>query len=339
MNQEKPIGVVLFQLGGPDSLKAVQPFLYNLFSDPDIIDLPLAFLFRKQLAKFISSKRAPKVQALYKEIGGKSPILSQTNDQATALELELRKAINAKVYVAMRYWHPMTSEVVERVLHDGIGHIILLPLYPQYSRTTTGSSVNEWNRVVAARNQAAVPTTLVRDYFDHPLYIKAIVQNIGATVEKVPQSDRSKIHLVFSAHGTPMKLVKEGDPYSHQIQKTYEAVIAEGRFGLKHHLCFQSKVGPQRWLEPSLDQTIERLAKENVSHVVVVPIAFVSEHIETLSEINIETREEAHELGIEYFDMMPALGTNPLFIQALADLVLKHVSVPSHDPRTVAEVI
>jgi ferrochelatase len=339
MNQEKPIGVVLFQLGGPDSLEAVQPFLYNLFSDPDIIDLPLAFLFRKQLARFISSKRAPKVQALYKEIGGKSPILAQTNDQATALELELRKAINAKVYVAMRYWHPMTSEVVERVHHDGIGHVILLPLYPQYSRTTTGSSVNEWNRVVAARNQAAVPTTPVRDYFDHPLYVKAIVQNIGATVEKVPQSDRSKIHLVFSAHGTPIKLVKEGDPYSHQIQKTYEAVIAEGRFGLKHHLCFQSKVGPQRWLEPSLDQTIERLAKENVSHVVVVPIAFVSEHIETLSEINIETREEAHELGIEYFDMMPALGTNPLFIQALADLVLKHVSVPSHDPRTVAEVI
>jgi ferrochelatase len=199
--------------------------------------------------------------------------------------------------------------------------------------------VNEWNRVVAARNQAAVPTTLVRDYFDHPLYVKAIVQNIRATVEKVPQSDRSKIHLVFSAHGTPMKLVKEGDPYSHQIKKTYEAVLAEGTFGLQHHLCFQSKVGPQQWLEPSLDQTIERLAKENVSHVVVVPIAFVSEHIETLSEINIETREEAHELGIEYFDMMPALGTNPLFIQALADLVLKHASVPSHDPTTVAEVL
>lgn len=339
MNQEKPIGVVLFQLGGPDSLEAVQPFLYNLFSDPDIIDLPLAFLFRKQLARFISSKRAPKVQALYKEIGGKSPILPQTNDQATALEVALRKAINAKVYVAMRYWHPMTSEVVAQVHRDNIARVILLPLYPQYSRTTTGSSVNEWNRVVAARNQAAVPTTLVRDYFDHPLYIKAIVQNIGATVEKVSQSDRSKIHLVFSAHGTPMKLVKEGDPYAHQIQRTYEAVIAEGKFDLQHHLCFQSKVGPQKWLEPSLDQTIERLAAEKVSHVIVVPIAFVSDHIETLSEINIETREEAHELGIEYFDMMPALGTNPLFIQALTDLVLKHVSVPSHDSRTVAEVI
>jgi ferrochelatase len=328
MASSKPIAVVLFQLGGPDSLDAVQPFLFNLFCDPDIIDLPLAFLFRKRLAKYISTKRAPKVQKLYEGIGGKSPILEQTYDQAAALEAELRKSINAKVYVAMRYWHPMTNEVVAQVHRDNIERIILLPLYPQYSKTTTGSSVNEWNSVIAARNHAAVPTSLVREYFEHPLYIKAIVRNISATIDKVPSSARSRIHLVFSAHGTPIKLVKEGDPYAHQIQKTYEAVIAEGKFGVQHHLCFQSKVGPQKWLEPSLDQTIERLAAEKVSHVIVVPIAFVSDHIETLSEINIETREEAHELGIEYFDMMPALGTNPLFIQSLADVVLKQLNVP-----------
>ncbi len=329
MREDKKTGVVLLQLGGPDSLDAVQPFLYNLFCDPDIIDLPFAFLFRKRLAKYVSAKRAPKVQELYKGIGGKSPILAQTNDQAAALETELRKSINANVYVAMRYWHPMTNEVVEQMHKDNVEKVVLLPLYPQFSKTTTGSSVNEWNRIVAARNHSSIPTSLVREYFDHPLYIKAIVQNINTTIEKVSPPDRSKIHLVFSAHGTPVKLVRDGDPYSHQIKKTYEAVIAEGMFGLAHHLCFQSKVGPQKWLEPSLDRTIGKLAGEKVSHVIVVPIAFVSDHIETLSEINIETREEARELGIRYFDMMPALHTNPLFIQALADVVLSSVRSPS----------
>ena len=331
MASTKPTGVVLLQLGGPDSLDAVQPFLYNLFCDPDIIDLPFAFLFRKRLAKYISAKRTPKVQELYKGIGGRSPILAQTNDQAAALERELRKSFNAKVYVAMRYWHPMTDAVVEQVRRDGVERVVLLPLYPQYSKSTTGSSVNEWNRVVQ-RARVDIATSVVEEYCEHPLYVQAIVANITATLEKVPHEDRSKVHLVFSAHGTPMKLVRDADPYSHQIRRTYDAVVREGNFGLNHSLCFQSKVGPQKWLEPSLDQTIERLAQEKASHIVVVPIAFVSEHIETLSEINIETREEAHELGIQYFDMMPALHTNPLFIQSLADVAVKKIGVTS--PQT-----
>ncbi len=323
MEKSKPVGVVLLQLGGPDSLDSIQPFLYNLFCDPDIIDLPFAFFFRKRLARYISTKRAPKVQELYKSIGGKSPILDLTNQQAMALEKELRQTLNANVYVAMRYWHPMTDAIVERVYNDDVGRIVLLPLYPHYSKTTTGSSVNEWNRILKSQNRIPLPTSLVEHYFDHPLYIKAMVQNINGALEKVPAADRSKVHLVFSAHGTPIKLVKDGDPYSDHIRKTYEAVLIEGNFGLQHHLCFQSKVGPQKWLEPSLDGTIERLGAEKVSHIIVIPIAFVSDHIETLSEINIEAREEAHHLGIEYFDMMPALNTNPLFIRGLADLVLK----------------
>jgi ferrochelatase len=326
MNTSQPVGVVLLQLGGPDSLESVQPFLYNLFCDPDIIDLPFAFLFRKRLAKYISEKRAPKVQELYKTIGGKSPILEFTNRQAKALESVLQKTLNAKVYVAMRYWHPMTEEVVERVYRDGAERVVLLPLYPHYSRSTTGSSVNEWNRIIKSRKLKALPTQVVEEYCEHPLYIKAIVQNINVALGKIPQADRSKVHLVFSAHGTPMKLVNEGDPYSYQIKRTYDAVLKEGNFGLPHSLCFQSKVGPQKWLEPSLDDTIRRLGREHVSHVIVIPIAFVSDHIETLSEINIEAREEAHGVGIQYFDMMPALNTNPLFIEALADLVLKKVS-------------
>ncbi|MDL1893160.1 ferrochelatase [Sphingobacteriales bacterium CHB3] len=326
MNHDKPVGVVLLQLGGPDSLESVEPFLYNLFCDPDIIDLPLAFLFRERLAKFISVKRAPKVQDLYKHIGGKSPILKLTNRQARALELELRKSINAKVYVAMRYWHPTTEEAVEHIRRDRVEKIVLLPLYPHYSRSTTGSSVNEWNRVLNRVRYNGVETKLIEQYCDHPLYIKALVNNITIALKRVKPAERSKVHLVFSAHGTPMKLVKEGDPYSHHIRKTYEAVVEEGKFGLPHHLCFQSKVGPQKWLEPSLDGTIERLAREKVTHMVVIPIAFVSDHIETLSEINMEGKQEARELGIRYFDMMPALHTNRLFIRALADVVLKKVN-------------
>lgn len=326
MHSSKRTGVVLLQLGGPDSLESVQPFLYNLFCDPDIIDLPFAFLFRKRLAKYIATKRAPKVQELYKGIGGKSPIRELTGQQAAALGQALRTHINAKVYVAMRYWHPMTAEVVSDLYNDGIEQVVLLPLYPQYSRSTTGSSVNEWTRVVEAQERHPLPTALIDHYCDHPLYIKAIVRNIGAVLEKVPATERSAVHLVFSAHGTPMKLVREGDPYAQQIRTTYEAVVREGNFGLPHHLCFQSKVGPQKWLEPSLDATIERLGREKVSHIIVVPIAFVSDHIETLSEINIEAREEAHHLGVRYFDMMPALNSSPLFIETLADVVIKKVA-------------
>lgn len=324
MNHNESLGIVLLQLGGPDSLDSVEPFLYNLFCDPDIIDLPLAFLFRKRLARFIARKRAPKVQELYKNIGGKSPILDLTNAQARALENALRSTIDARVYVAMRYWHPLTAETIERVYADKPSRIILLPLYPHYSRSTTGSSVNEWHRVLRLQNRDPLPTILIKEYYEHPLYIQAIVQNITACLEQVPVEERSRIHLVFSAHGTPMKLVKEGDPYSHQIRRTVEAVMRAGNFGLSHHLCFQSKVGPQKWLEPSLEQTIERLAAENATHLLVIPIAFVSDHIETLSEINIEAREQAHHLGVKYFAMTPGLNTHPLFIRALADLVLQH---------------
>lgn len=326
MMEKERVGVVLLQLGGPDSLNSVEPFLYNLFSDPDIIDLPFAFLFRKILARQISRRRAPKVQQYYKRIGNRSPILNLTNRQAKALSRELTGRLNARVYVGMRYWHPTTEAVVDELYKDGIDRVVLLPLYPQYSKTTTGSSINEWNRVTAGRGLNDLHVDIVDEYCEHPLYIKAVVRNINIALKRVRAAERAKVHLVFSAHGTPVKLVRDGDPYQQHIIRTYNAVIDEGKFGLAHHLCYQSKVGPEKWLEPSLDATIEKLAEERVSHVIVVPIAFVSDHSETLWEINIETREEAKQLGIKHFDMSPALNTNPFFIQALADLVLKKVS-------------
>jgi ferrochelatase len=318
-----PVGVVLLQLGGPDSLETVEPFLYNLFCDPDIIDLPFAFLFRRPLARFISRSRAPKVQEFYRRIGGRSPILKLTRRQGAALERALAPRMRAKVVIAMRYWHPMTDAAIDELVAAGVKRVILLPLYPHYSRTTTGSSVREWNRRVTARGLPHLAGEAVGEYCDHPAYVGALVRNIGVALRRVPERDRARVQLVFSAHGTPVKLVRNGDPYQSHIIRTYEAVIRAGDFGLRHHLCYQSKVGPQKWLEPSLDATLERLAAEGATHLLVVPIAFVSDHSETLWEINIEAKQEARELGITYYDMSPALNTNPRFVEALADLVLR----------------
>jgi protoporphyrin/coproporphyrin ferrochelatase len=319
-----PVGVVLLQLGGPDSLAAVEPFLFNLFCDPDIIDLPLAFLFRKPLARFIAHRRGPKVQEYYRRIGGRSPILKLTRRQAAALERALSGRMRAKVVIAMRYWHPMTDEAIDELIAAGVRRVVLLPLYPHYSRTTTGSSVNEWRRRVAARGVPHLAGEEITEYCEHPAYVAAIVRNIRIALRRVPEGERAGVQLVFSAHGTPVKLVRDGDPYQAQIIRTYRAVVDAGNFGLRHHLCYQSKVGPQEWLAPSLDATLEHLAREKATHLLVVPIAFVSDHSETLWEINIEAKAEAKSMGIMHYDMSPALNTNPLFIDALADLVLRN---------------
>jgi ferrochelatase len=313
--------VVLLQLGGPDSLDAVEPFLYNLFCDPDIIDLPGAFLFRRRLARFISKRRGPYVQEIYGKMGGRSPILKLTTRQARALERALAPDLPVKAYVAMRYWHPFTEAAVDQIARDGIRRVVLLPLYPHFSKSTTGSSVREWERVLKARGITSITSTLVPEYCEHPQYIQAIVRSIGFALRRVPAADRGRVHLVFSAHGTPMSLVRAGDPYQSQIVKTYNAVVRAGNFGLKHHLCYQSKVGPQKWLEPSLVDTIDRLAADGVSHMIVVPVAFVSDHSETLVEINMEGRHQARERGVMHFDMSPALNACPPYIEALADLV------------------
>lgn len=324
---QPPRAVVLLQLGGPDSLDAVQPFLYNLFVDPDIIDLPGAFLFRKSLAKFISSRRAPKVQELYKQIGGKSPILDQTRQQAEGLRKVLSsKGQNIPVEIAMRYWHPFTEEAFRNVLSAGVKEVILLPLYPHYSKATTGSSVREWNRVRKKQNGDIITARVVEPYYDHPLYVRSLVERVNEAIQRVPADERSKVNLLFSAHGTPMKLVRDGDPYSTHIRRTYELVVEEGNFGLPHHLCFQSKVGPQKWLEPSLTGTIRSLGAQGVTHVVINPIAFVTDHIETLSEINIEARNLAKENGIYCFEMTSPLTTSAPFLQCLAELVINSLA-------------
>jgi len=369
------LAVVLFQLGGPDSLEAVEPFLYNLFSDPDIIDFPFARLARPTLARLISTRRARHVQKHCASIGGKSPIRELTARQAAALERELREshALAARVFVAMRYWHPLTEEAVERIVRGDFRELVLLPLYPQYSRTTTGSSLNEWNRQYHARARQPLATRLVREFYNHPGYLDALVEKVneglarfavtardtssgaeaGQAVAAV--SDRRRdvpverlgrrpagpslhedVHLVFSAHGVPVRVIEAGDPYQAQIEATVRLVVARGGWRNPHVLCWQSRVSPGKWLEPSLGATLRNLAARGPApdsagpgarRVLVIPISFVTDHVETLDEVNIEARALAARLGIAQFELMPALNDSPTFIRALADLVLARVDV------------
>ncbi|MDQ3798116.1 MAG: ferrochelatase [Acidobacteriota bacterium] len=335
--QEK-IGVVLLNLGGPDSLEAVEPFLFNLFNDPDIIDFPLSFLFRKRLAKLISSKRHPRIQEQYKQIGGKSPLKDFTLQQARLLERKLNEKIPAKVYVAMRYWHPLTEEALAEIEKDGIEKVILLPLYPQYSKATTESSVKEWEKQLALRaeNSGGLEWSLIESYYDFPPYIDAFVERINEGLEKFPAEKRRDVHILFSAHGTPMKLVRAGDPYSGHIKKTVDTVVKQGNFSQANSLCYQSKVGPQKWLKPSTPDTIAELAAQGVKNMLVVPIAFASDHLETLFEVGIEFRHLAKNAGVEQFEVTVGLNDSPKFIDALAQLVWQKLEQENGKRATAA---
>jgi protoporphyrin/coproporphyrin ferrochelatase len=312
------LGVVLFQLGGPDSPGAVEPFLYNLFCDPDIINFPLAWMARRPLARYISSKRAGVVREHYDAIGGQSPIRKLTERQARKLERELAPDFDARCWVAMRYWHPLTAETAEAVSAAQLDALVLLPLYPQYSFATTRSSLKEWKRLYRPA-AAAPPEQLVEEFHTHPMYIRAIVERIATSLTHF--DNPGQVRLVFSAHGLPLSLIAAGDPYQKHVEETMRAVLAEGKWPNPHTLCYQSRVGRQKWLQPSLTSALEELAHAGQKQLLVIPISFVTEHIETLHEINIEAREEAMKAGIEQFEMMPAVGESAAFIGALGALV------------------
>jgi ferrochelatase len=314
------IGVVLFQLGGPDSTQSIEPFLYNLFCDPDIIDFPFARIARQPLAKLISTTRARKVAHHYEEIGGKSPILENTVKQAVALEAALRTGLDARVVVAMRYWHPFTQEAIGLLERHRPEEVVLLPLYPQYSKTTTGSSLNEWGRRFHP-NGWSPRVHAIEEFHQDPAYLDSVVEAVNATLEGI--DDLSDTDFVFSAHSVPVAIVEHGDPYQRQIERTAELVWQRGGWPGRKSICYQSKVGAAKWLRPSMHETVKRLAAENRKHIVVVPISFVSDHVETLHEIAIEHREQARGLGIKDFRMVPGLNDSPSFIAALAGLVRK----------------
>jgi ferrochelatase len=312
--------VVLLNLGGPDSLDAVQPFLENLFNDPDIFKLP----FQKALARYISKKRAPKIQKEYELIGGKSPINEWTEKQRTMLENKLRNSgKDADVLVAMRYWIPLTQEIVEKVERGNYSKIILLPLYPHFSVSTTGSSFNEWKRFYKGDESKVV---YINSYQAHLTYLKAINERIDESLLRFPENIRKGVQLVFSAHGTPVSYVKKGDPYGFQIKETMDGIMELRNYSHVHHLCFQSKVGPAKWLEPATDVMIRELAAKGKKHLLIIPISFVSDHVETSFELDIEYRHVADEVKIENYIVMNGLNDSRTFINALYELVAERLN-------------
>ncbi len=318
------LAVVLFNLGGPDGLDAVEPFLFNLFNDPAIIGGP--GLFRRLLAKFISRRRGPEAREIYRKIGGKSPLLEETKAQARALTRHLAEDIGdddeVRVFTAMRYWHPMSSDVAREVKSFGPDRVILLPLYPQYSTTTTASSLDDWRRATVEAG-LDVPSRAVCCYPAAPELIRAQAALIRPALNEAQSKTKTagRPRLLFSAHGLPEKVIARGDPYQWQVERTSEAVAAAlGLADADWTVCYQSRVGPLKWIGPSIADELRRAGKDRVA-VVVVPIAFVSEHSETLVELDIQYRDMAHDENVPAYIRVPALGVQDDFISGLARIV------------------
>jgi ferrochelatase len=309
-------GVLLLNLGGPDSLKAVKPFLYNLFSDRTIIKLGPPFL-QRPIAAFIATTRAGKTRAMYSLIGGKSPILDITKAQAAELEEVLNSGATPedkayRVYIGMRYWHPFIEDAVKQMHRDGIKNVIALGLYPHYSIATTGSSVEKLKDIM--KNYPSLSLRCIESWYDHPLYIEAVVEQINNGLAQF----KGKPDVLFSAHSLPQQFIDDGDPYLKEIEGTIASITK--KIGVRSHLSFQSKSGPVKWLKPSTEHMLGELARKGVKDLLVVPISFVSDHIETLYEIDILYKDMATGLGIN-LKRTESLNTSPTFIKALAEIV------------------
>ncbi|MEB3241426.1 MAG: ferrochelatase [Synechococcus sp.] len=332
------VGVVLLNLGGPERIQDVGPFLYNLFADPEIIRLPIPQL-QKPLAWLISTLRSGKSQEAYRSIGGGSPLRRITDQQARELQSLLRqRQVNATTYVAMRYWHPFTESAVADIKADDIDQVVVLPLYPHFSISTSGSSFRELQRLRQGDEHfAKLPLRAIRSWHDHPGYIKAMAQLIAKEIDACV--DPGTAHVFFSAHGVPKSYVEEvGDPYQKEIERCAELIMEQLGRENPWTLAYQSRVGPVEWLQPYTEEALEELGAEGVKELVVVPISFVSEHIETLEEIDIEYREIATEAGVSNFRRVPALDTDPTFIESLADLVQESLAGPEVDLNQAAEL-
>ncbi|MBE9221253.1 ferrochelatase [Cyanobacterium stanieri LEGE 03274] len=313
-------GVLLLNLGGPEKLEDVRPFLYNLFSDPEIIRLPSPLL-QKPLAWLISTLRSKKSEENYKEIGGGSPLLQITEAQAQALQSKLQEqGEDIKVYVGMRYWHPFTEEAIAQIKADNVQKLVILPLYPHFSISTSGSSFRVLEEMWATdRELQNIEYTLVPSWYDHQNYLASMTDLIKQELEQFENPDH--VHIFFSAHGVPKSYVTEaGDPYQEEIERCTELIMANLNTNNPYTLAYQSKVGPVEWLKPYTEDALMELGQQQIQDLLVVPISFVSEHIETLQEIDLEYREVAEEAGISNFKRVPAPNTHPEFIDALCNL-------------------
>ncbi|MBN8892648.1 MAG: ferrochelatase [Rhodospirillales bacterium 70-18] len=313
------IAIVLFNLGGPDRPEAIRPFLVNLFTDPAILRVP--FFVRPFLARIIARARVKPATENYALLGGKSPLLELTQQQARALEAALPE-MQARCFVAMRYWHPFSDAVAREVRDWNPDEVVLLPLYPQYSTTTTGSSLTAWREAAAAAGLVK-PVTSLCCYHSDPGFAAATAAIVRRSYDaaRAALDPAVKLRVLFSAHGLPETIVQRGDPYQFQVEQTVAAVASRLDLpGLDMAICYQSRATPQKWIEPSTEMEIERAAHDRVA-VLVVPIAFVSEHSETLVELDVEYRELAEKKGVPGYFRVPTQNSDPGFIAALADLV------------------
>jgi ferrochelatase len=316
----EPIAIVGLNLGGPDTLDDVEPFLYNMFRDPDVIQLGWARPLQPLLARFISRRRAPLSRAAYAQIGGRSPIYPETLAQVTAVADALSAAgVPARPYVAMACWHPFSHEAVAAIRKDGVRRAVALPLFPQYSETTTGSSLKALARAATAAG-GDVEIATVRSYPDAPGFIDAVADTITEAMATLPDDLGAEAPVVFSAHGLPEAYIRRGDPYLDEIRTTVAAVSRRLNLGTRARLAFQSRVGRQRWLGPYTEHALDELADAGTRAVVVCPIAFTGEHVETLQELDIVYRERAAARGLVCFARAKTVGTHPAFIAALAEL-------------------
>jgi len=341
---ETNVGVLLLNLGGPETGDDVEEFLFNLFADPDIIRLPGPLSpLQNVIAYIISKRRAPKSRAAYESIGGGSPILKYSNAQKDLLckNIKERYDIDVKAYIGMRYWKPFTEEALDQIQKDKINALVILPLYPQFSISTSGSSLRILQEQFAKNPQyyGNMVHTVVPSWYDRPGYVKAMAGLIKNELDSFSPEELAEAgddecarHILFSAHGVPASYIEAGDPYQRQIQdcvsKISDALPGVDE-GVKIHLSYQSRVGPIEWLRPYTDDVLPELGQKGVKNLVVVPISFVSEHIETLEEIDIEYRELAEESGIKNWRRCPALNTDETFIGDMADMVVEALSEPS----------
>jgi protoporphyrin/coproporphyrin ferrochelatase len=318
---EAPLGIVLLNLGGPDSPAAVESFLRNLFADPDVIQLPpVVRWFQPLFARLIARNRAPLSRAAYAQIGGRSPIAEESAAQATAVADELgRRGVRAHGVVAMGCWHPFSDEAVASLAALGIKRAVAVPLFPHYSRSTTGSSFTALDKAVAKAG-GHLELARVDRYPVAPGYLEAVIDRVRTAAAMIPLEERERVPVLFSAHGLPEVYIRRGDPYLDDIRTTVAAVTTRLGLGARARLCFQSRVGPQRWLGPTTEDTLAAVAAEGHRAVVVVPIAFTGEHIETLQEIDILYKEHAERAGIVHFARARTVGVHPAFIAALAEL-------------------
>jgi len=321
MSETKPLGLVLLNMGGPDSLAAVEPFLYNLFSDRELIRLPAGALLQKPFAKLISHFRAKHVRENYRAIGGASPLLDWTQKQAAGIAAELGSQV--KPYVVMRYWAPRAEPVLRRMAADGIEQAVVLSMYPHYTAATTGSSLNDFRRAAAAV-YPQLKFTSIDQWYDWPGYLDALANRIRQGLESYHELMRDGVPILFSAHALPQKFIDRGDPYLEQVMATVKGVMQ--RVGERPwYLGFQSRSGPVEWMSPETTEVMAQLAEEGHDSLLIVPISFVSDHIETLHEIDIEYLEFAESKGFRHYVRAPSLNDGDDFIAALADLVKQHL--------------